>query len=220
MKPYVILFSTATIDGRIASKTGCSKLSCPYDLKRLHKLRAEVDAVMVGANTVIKDNPSLTVRYVKGKNPVRIVVDGKIRSPITSKVFNTNKASTIIITSSNASPNKILKLKEKKVEVIQVKSEGFKVNLKQALEALYMRGIMRILVEGGGFLNWNLIKEKLIDEIRITYAPYVLGNGVNVFQGEGFNTIEESPKLRLINLFKCECGNEVHVIYRVIRNEY
>jgi 2,5-diamino-6-(ribosylamino)-4(3H)-pyrimidinone 5'-phosphate reductase len=74
--PYVVVYSTITVDDRLASKTGFSQLSCPHDLKRLHQLRASSDAVMVGANTIIADDPSLRLKYVEGRNPDRIVVDG------------------------------------------------------------------------------------------------------------------------------------------------
>src|SRR5579885_1006386 len=74
-RPYTIIFSTMTIDGRIASKTGYSQLSCPRDLMRLHRLRLETGAVMVGAETVIKDDPSLRLKYFKGEDPYKIIID-------------------------------------------------------------------------------------------------------------------------------------------------
>ena len=216
-KPYVIIFSTMTIDGRIASPTGYSKLSCPYDLKRLHSLRAEVDAVMVGANTVIKDNPRLTVRLVKGKNPIRVIVDGKLRTPMNARVYDVSEAKTMLITSTRAEKEKINALREKGVEIIVLEDQGEgKISLTKALTSLYDLGVRKILVEGGGKLNWSLIRENLVNEIRVTIAPYIFGNGVSFFQGKGYRDARESPKLKLINVFKCECGNEIHVIYKVM----
>ena len=213
----MIVFSTTTIDGRIASPTGYSKLSCPYDLKRLHSLRAKVDAVMVGANTVIKDNPKLTVRLVKGRNPIRVIVDGNLRTPINAEVYNVSEAKTILITSTKAEKEKVQVLKKKGVIAIVLKDMGGgRVNLVEALNSLYKLGIRRILVEGGGRLNWSLIRENLVNEIRITIAPYIFGNGISMFQGEGFKDTKESPKLKLVNVFKCECGNEIHVIFKVM----
>ena len=81
MRPYVYLAAATTLDGRIASATGYSRLSCPIDLRRLHELRARVDAVIVGANTAIVDNPRLTVRYVEGRNPMRVLIDGALKVP-------------------------------------------------------------------------------------------------------------------------------------------
>ncbi|RLF21566.1 MAG: 2,5-diamino-6-(ribosylamino)-4(3H)-pyrimidinone 5'-phosphate reductase, partial [Thermoprotei archaeon] len=86
-KPRVVVFSTMTVDGRIASRTRFSQLSCPHDLRRLHELRASSDAVMVGANTVIIDDPSLRLKYVEGRNPDRIVVDGLLRTPLSARVY-------------------------------------------------------------------------------------------------------------------------------------
>ncbi|MEM3326316.1 MAG: dihydrofolate reductase family protein, partial [Thermoproteus sp.] len=97
MRPYVYLAAAITIDGRIASKTGFSRLSCPIDLKRLHALRAKVDAVLVGARTVLVDNPRLTVRYVEGRNPIRVVVDGSLSLPPDLRVFD-KSAPTIVLT--------------------------------------------------------------------------------------------------------------------------
>lgn len=214
--PYVIIFSAITVDGRIASLTGYSKLSCPYDLKRLHSLRAKVDAVMVGANTVIRDNPKLTVRLVKGKNPIRVIVDGKLRTPINAKVYDVSKAKTVLITSTRAEKEKINALRKKGVEVIILEDKGGgEISLAKALTTLHDLNVRKILVEGGGRLNWSLIRENLVNEIRVTITPYIFGNGVSIFQGEGYKDIKESPKLKLVNVFRCECGNELHVIYKV-----
>ncbi|MEM0244488.1 MAG: dihydrofolate reductase family protein, partial [Zestosphaera sp.] len=86
-RPYVRVYATMSVDGKIASKTGDSRLSCPYDKLRLHSMRSIVDGVMVGANTVIRDNPQLTVRLVEGRNPVRVVVDGSLKIPLNAKVL-------------------------------------------------------------------------------------------------------------------------------------
>ncbi|OYT26693.1 MAG: 2,5-diamino-6-(ribosylamino)-4(3H)-pyrimidinone 5'-phosphate reductase [Thermoprotei archaeon ex4572_64] len=216
LKPYLILACAVTIDGRIASITRYSKLSCPYDLKRLHELRANVDAVMVGANTVITDNPELTVRYVKGKNPLRVVIDGRLRIPLNAKILNTTKAKTLVITSRKAPLSMIEKLKSKNVIVWMVNGEV--IDLKEVLEKLYVElNIRKVLVEGGGTLNWYLIKQDLIDEMRITVTPYIFGAGISVFQGEGFKTVHECPKFKLTNIALCECGNEVILKYVRVR---
>ena len=76
-KPYIILSAAISIDGKIATRTGDSKLSSDKDLDRLHKLRTKVDAIIIGKNTLVRDNPLLTVRYSKGKNPIRIILDSK-----------------------------------------------------------------------------------------------------------------------------------------------
>ncbi|PVU72604.1 2,5-diamino-6-(ribosylamino)-4(3H)-pyrimidinone 5'-phosphate reductase [Vulcanisaeta sp. SCGC AB-777_J10] len=217
MRPYVIIVSAMSIDGRIASKTGYSRLSCPFDLKRLHEVRASVDAIMVGANTVINDDPALTPRYVKAdRNPIRVVIDGRLRIPITARVITNKEAPTIIVTTESAPANKLAEIKGLGVEVWVVGKE--RVDLGKTLERLYTeRGVRRVLVEGGGHLNWQLIKEGLVDEVRLTVSPYVFGSGTSFLEGEGYPTTSEGPRLRLVSVRVCECGNEVVLDYVVNR---
>jgi 2,5-diamino-6-(ribosylamino)-4(3H)-pyrimidinone 5'-phosphate reductase len=203
-----------TVDGRIASKTGYSNLSCKYDLIRLHTLRAESDAVMVGAETVIVDNPSLKLKYVKGSNPDRIIVDGLLRSPLDSRVFTENPEKTVVITTLATQKTLIDTLKAKGVKVV-IAGEGPVVNMKDATEMLWEMGYRKIMVEGGGKLNWSLISSRVVDEIRVTVSPYVFGAGRSIFEGEGFTTTSEGPLLKLKSAQVCECGNEVHLIYSV-----
>jgi len=216
-KPYVIIVSAATIDGRIASKTGYSRLSCPFDLRRLHEVRASVDAIIVGANTIINDDPSLTPRYVKAnKNPIRVVIDGRLRIPLTARIVVNKEAPTIIVTTESAPIDKVMALKNNGVDVWIIGKD--RVNLRETLERLYEeKGVRRVLVEGGGHLNWELIKEGLVDEIRLTISPYVFGAGTSFIEGEGYPTTIEGPKLRLKSANICECGQEVILNY-VIEN--
>ncbi len=212
MRPHVILVCAASIDGRIASRAGWSRISCPKDLERLHALRASCDAVMIGANTAIIDDPMLTVRYVKAeRQPTRIVVDGRLRVPTNLRLFRTaNEIPTVVLTTELSSPEKRRELERMGVKIEVVGQHS--VDLVEALKLLYYKyGIRRLLVEGGGTLNWNLIKHDLIDEIYVTYSGIVLGNGVSIFQGEGFDSGEESPKFRIKDVIVCECGREVVV---------
>ncbi|QGA54174.1 2,5-diamino-6-(ribosylamino)-4(3H)-pyrimidinone 5'-phosphate reductase [Sulfolobus sp. E5-1-F] len=207
MRPYVIIFSTVSMDGRLATKTGYSKLSCPYDKQRQHELRSEVDAVMVGANTVRVDNPSLTVKYAKNKrNPIRVVVSGDFNLDPSYKIFTTPPL-TIIYTS---------KYEREKVDEFSKKGVIIRkfVNLEDLLGDLYHNfNVRKLMIEGGGHLIWSFIRNDLYDEIRITISPRIFGNGVSFAQGEGFID-EDSPKLKLIDAKICECGNEVHLMYK------
>lgn len=218
MKPYIIVFSTTTIDGKIASKTRYSKLSCPIDLMRLHKLRSQVDAVMIGANTAIIDDPSLRLKYFEGRNPMRIIVDGLLRVPLKLRMFRDKLAKTIILTSTKAPKDKIKKLKDMNIEIIVLHSNTGKISLREALEVLHEMNIKRILVEGGGDLIWNLFKEKLVDEFRITKSAYIFGGlkAVSVVSGEGFADTSSSPKFLPIYIELCACGKEIHIIYKVM----
>lgn len=216
-KPYVIVYSTITIDGRLASRSRYSQLSCPNDLKRLHALRAECDGIMVGANTVIIDDPSLRVKfYPEARNPTRIIVDGRLRTPTTARVYTLKTARTIVLTSSLAPQEKVALLKNLGVEVV-VFEGGPTISMREALERLYEMGLESIMVEGGGELLWSLFKDGVVDELRVTVSPYIFGgrDAVSLVMGEGFYTTEDAVKLKLIGMTMCECGSEVHLKYKV-----
>jgi len=216
-RPYVRVYATMSVDGKIASKTGDSRLSCPYDKLRLHSMRSIVDGVMVGANTVIRDNPQLTVRLVEGRNPVRVVVDGSLKIPLNAKVLDVGVAPTIIVTSSAADTGKIDQLRRLGVDIVIIESESTQVDMSKALKILYEKNLRDLLVEGGGTLLWSLTSQRLVDEFRITVSPYVIGgrNSVSLVGGEGFGNSSEWLRLKLVSHKVCECGDEIHLIYRV-----
>ncbi|NPA23457.1 MAG: 2,5-diamino-6-(ribosylamino)-4(3H)-pyrimidinone 5'-phosphate reductase [Crenarchaeota archaeon] len=218
MRPWVRIVSACTIDGRIASRTGYSRLSCEHDLRRLHMHRAECDAVMIGARTAEIDDPMLTVRLVRSeRQPMRVVIDGRLACRLDLRLFKTaREVPTIVFTSRVADGAKIMRLSELGVHV-EIAGED-RVDLRKALEILYRKyNVKKVLVEGGGTLNFNLLREGLVDEIYVTVTPYVFGNGVSVFNGEGFETTYECPKLKLTSVRLCECGNCVVLHYLVER---
>ena len=197
-KPYVILSAAISVDGKIATRTGDSKLSSKQDSMRLHKLRSKVDAILVGKNTVSRDNPLLTVRYTRGKNPIRIVLDSKGSISKKSKILQTsNKIPTIIAVSKRITKSNFDKLQKFPVEVI-ISGEN-SVNIKLLLKKLSDKKIKTILVEGGGTINWEFIKHNLFDELIITLSPFLIGgtNAISLVQGQGFEKISNSPNLKL-----------------------
>jgi 2,5-diamino-6-(ribosylamino)-4(3H)-pyrimidinone 5'-phosphate reductase len=203
-RPYVILSAAISIDGKIATRTGRSNLSSKKDLVRVHKLRRSVDAILVGKNTVNIDDPLLTVRYVKGKNPIRVILDSKGRLSPKSKVIKTaKKIPTILVVSENA-PRNVERFSAKGVQVIRCGKK--KIDLKRLLEILGKQGIKRVIVEGGGITNWHFFKEKLVDEIVITVTPYVLGGNtaISLVEGFGFGEIPDSFKLKNIKKIQNE----------------
>jgi len=216
-RPYVIVFVTATIDGKIASRTRFSSISCPEDLKRLHMARKETGAVMIGANTANIDDPSLRLKYVAGPNPVRVVIDGKLSIREDLRLVRERIARTIVITSQAADPGKIDRIRGYGVEVYVMESSNPpRIDMEEALRLLYRLGIGRILVEGGGELIWSLAKKHLIDEIRVTYAGYILGgrDAVSIVEGRGFETTAESEIFKPVSVLLCECGREVHIVFK------
>ena len=197
-KPYVILSAAISIDGKIATKTGDSKLSSNQDFIRLHKLRSKVDGILVGKNTVTQDNPMLTVRHTNGKNPIRIVLDSKGDISLKSKILQTsNQVPTIIAVSKKITKSNLRKLSQFPVEVIITGENS--VNIKSLLKKLSDKKITTILVEGGGTINWEFIKQNLFDELIITLSPYLIGgnNAISFVQGDGFDKISKSSNLRL-----------------------
>ena len=197
-RPYVILSAATSIDGKIATRTGDSKLSSKQDSVRVHKLRSKVDAILVGKNTVSRDNPLLTVRHTRGRNPIRIVLDSKGIISKKSKILQTsNKIPTIIAVSKKITKSNFDKLKKFPVEVIITGENS--VNIKLLLKKLLDKKIKTVLVEGGGTVNWEFIKQNLFDELIITISPFLIGgnDAISFVQGQGFKKISNSPNLRL-----------------------
>jgi len=197
-KPYVILSAATSVDGKIATRTGDSNLSSKQDRIRLHKLRSKVDAILVGKNTVLLDNPMLTVRYTRGKNPIRIILDSKGTISKKSKILQTsNKIPTIIAVSKKISKSNFDKLHKFPVDVIIAGENS--VNIKLLLKKLSDKKINTILVEGGGTVNWEFIKHNLFDELIITISPFLIGgiDAISFVQGQGFKKILNSPNLHL-----------------------
>ena len=197
-KPYIILSAATSVDGKIATRAGDSNLSSKQDKVRLHKLRSKVDAILVGKNTVLLDNPLLTVRYARGKNPIRIILDSKGTISKKSKILQTSdKIPTIIAVSKTISKSNYDKLCKFPVEIITAGKNS--VNIKLLLKKLYNKKINTILVEGGGTVNWEFIKHNLFDELIITLSPFLIGgnDAISFVQGKGFEKISNSPNLRL-----------------------
>ncbi|MGC8816512.1 MAG: 2,5-diamino-6-(ribosylamino)-4(3H)-pyrimidinone 5'-phosphate reductase [Candidatus Hadarchaeum sp.] len=211
-RPYVILNAAMTLDGKIATAGGDSKISSAADLTRLHRLRSRMDAVMVGAGTILADNPSLTVRRVKGRNPARVVVDGRARIPHGAKILD-NSAKTIVAVSSVADAEKVERLRQAGAEVIVF--EGEKIDLRRLLEELYRRGIRKLLLEGGSTLNWDMISQGLVDEIQITIAPRIVGGveAKTLVGGTGFSRVKDGVRLKLSKVSRV--GSDVLLVYQV-----
>ena len=195
---HVILSAAISIDGKISTRANDSKLSSKEDKIRLHKLRSKVDAILIGKNTLLQDDPLLTVRYTKGKNPIRIILDSKGTIPISSKIIKTsNKIPTIIVVSKKITDTNLLKLKKLPIEIIVAGENS--VNLKLLMKKLSTKNIKTILVEGGGTVNWEFIKNNIFNELIVTLSPYLVGgtDATSFVEGKGFAKIINSPKLKL-----------------------
>ena len=195
---HIILSAAISIDGKISTRSNDSKLSSQEDSTRLHKLRSKVDAILIGKNTMLQDDPLLTVRHTKGKNPTRIILDSKGTISKNSKIIKTSdKIPTIIAISNKISKANLSKLNKLPVEII-ISGEN-SVNLKLLMKKLSAKKIKTILVEGGGTVNWEFIKNNIFDELIITLSPYLIGgnDATSLVEGKGFAKIVNSPNLKL-----------------------
>ena len=204
-----------TVDGKIATKDSSLKISGKEDLIRVHELRKEYDAIMVGINTVIIDDPKLTVHKIEASvedNPIRIIIDSKARTPLDALVLN-DDAKTIIIVSEKASKENIERL-EKKCDILVCGED--QVNLKEAMIKLYDKGIKSILLEGGSTLNFSMLDAKLIDEISICIGSKILGgkSSKTFVDGNGFEA-DDCVNLELKDIKKID--NDVVLSYNVIK---
>ena len=211
-RPHVIFSAAITLDGKLATRTGDSKLSSKKDKIRVHKLRSKVDAILIGKNTAKIDDPLLSVRNIKKKNPIRIILDSNATIRTNSKILKTcSKIPTIIAVSKKAQKKNLQRLKKFPVQVIVC--GNYTVNIKKLLVILKKKGIKNILVEGGGTINWAFVKENLVDEAMITITPYLVGGitATTLVDGDGFSTVVKSIKLKLKNITKMK--NEVILHY-------
>ena len=220
-RPYCILNTAMSIDGKIATIQGQIELSSEEDWKRVHRLRCEVDGILVGINTIISDDPKLRIKYFEKKSGklYRIIVDSNLRIPLKSNVLNfeIEKYPTIIITTQNApkeKEEKILDIDPDNIKIIRC-GNGPRVDLKLMARNLKSLNINKILLEGGGTLNFSMLANKLVDEIRVAIAPYLIGgkNAITFIEGEGFINENEIIKANLIK--KEMCGNCLVLYYRI-----
>lgn len=200
--PFVTLKFAQTIDGRIASVTGHSRwISSPASRTFAHHLRSTHDAILVGAGTVLADDPDLTVRHVRGRNPIRIVVDSRLRVPLNAKILQ-NQASvrTIIATTKAADPVKLQQLQEQGIKTLLIDkrlgADGRDyVDLPSLLRELGKRQISSVLVEGGAAIITSLVQEKLADRLVIIAAPKILGRGIEAVGDLGNTSMDQAIKL-------------------------
>ncbi|MEE8299295.1 MAG: bifunctional diaminohydroxyphosphoribosylaminopyrimidine deaminase/5-amino-6-(5-phosphoribosylamino)uracil reductase RibD [Thermodesulfobacteriota bacterium] len=204
-KPFVILKLAATMDGKIAAYTGDSKwIGSPTQRKYAHQLRNKVDGVMVGIETVLKDNPSLNVRLDKKTSyPVPIVLDSKLRIPIDSNLLSIHEHS-IIATSSKSYPRKKEKLINLGATILHLKADkNGKLNLKELVKRLGKHGITSVLIEGGSKVAASALKSGIVDKVVFFYAPKIVGSeGISMIGELGISTIKKSLEIKDIKITK------------------
>ena len=203
-RPYVVLKSAMTIDGKISTAIGKSKWITGKEARlEGHKLRNELKGIMVGVNTIIADNPELTCRIDKGRNSIRIVVDSKLRIPLDAKVVNDQfKNKTIIATTEMAHKGKLKLLKDRGIDVIILEAKNNKVDLDRLMVSLAERKIDSILLEGGAELNYSALAEGIVDEVNIFIAPKIIGGreAKSAIAGDGVKELSQAFKLEKMSV--------------------
>jgi len=194
-KPFVILKIAQTLDGKIAKTKGESKWITSENARKLvHNMRKAADCVLVGINTVIQDNPKLTVRLVKGNGCKRIILDSRLRIPLNVNVLtNIDRYNTIIATTEKAPVNKIKSIKQQgsKVWILDENNKGT-VDIVKLLEKIFDNGMISVLVEGGKEVFTTFLRQGEVDKIVIFIAPRIFGDGIESF-GDLEDTITLSP---------------------------
>jgi len=207
-RPFVILKTAMTLDGKIASVIGDSKwVTSEASRTHVHVLRDRVASIMVGINTVIKDNPMLNTRLEGkiGANPIRIIVDSKGGIPLSSNVLcKDSKTGVILATTSRISKDKEIRLIEKGVKVIKAEDKDGRVDLNKLIHELYKLEIDSVLLEGGGTLNADALNKGIVDKVMFFIAPKILGgkDAVTPVEGEGIHLMSDALKLKDVFLSK------------------
>jgi len=201
-----------TADGKIATKSGNSAISSNVDLRRVHQLRNSADAIMVGISTVLADDPQLTVRFgaTVSRSPTRVVVDSTGRIPSSSRLLKkANELNTIVAASNRISFDNIRRIESTGAKVLVAGRN--KVELRKIFRILEEMGYKRILVEGGGELNWSVLKLGIVDELIITMSPRIVGgrSAVTLVEGGGYDRISEGIPLKLRDVRRNENGEMI-----------
>lgn len=214
---YVVLKYAMTLDGKIATVSGDSKwISSEKSRKWVHQFRSQFDGILVGVNTIIKDDPILS-SHGMGKNPVRIVLDPELEIPISSNVLNDN-IPTVIIYSNDEKKRKIKKIQKQNKFLIKIKTRSGLFEFKDIIKELNKISIFSVLVEGGGLTAWNALKDGVIDEIITFISPKIVGGvqALTPVEGEGIKKIKYAIKTKILEVHKFD--EDVFIRSKVIKN--
>jgi 2,5-diamino-6-(ribosylamino)-4(3H)-pyrimidinone 5'-phosphate reductase len=211
-RPQVLINCAMSADGKIASPTRKQmRISCDEDIQRMYQLRNDCDAVLVGIETILTDNPKLTVKasYVAHpKQPLRVVLDSKGRTPPDALVLN-ETAKTLIMMEKGREKS----YSGSHIEVVgcPTDTQGF-IDLNCALAVLYQRGVRKLLVEGGGTIIWSFLRQKAVDDLTVYIGPFIIGGRETptVAEGEGIRGEKEVICLKIVEVKRLGPGLLVH----------
>jgi len=214
--PFVTVKYAQTLDGRIATRSGRSRwISSPPSLKYAHRLRSLHDGILVGAGTILKDDPELTCRLVKGRNPRRVIVDSALGIPLSAKVLlDQDRAKTVIFTTNRGQREKQKNLGERGVDIRVVDGDDDgRIDLRELLKALGREGISSVLVEGGSRIITSFLKEGLADRLVVVTAPKILGKGIEAVGDLGIDDLDRAIRLDIKKIVRS--GDDILLDARV-----
>ncbi len=223
-RPFVIVKTAVTADGKTATRTGHSRwISGEKARAFVHRLRHNSDAIAVGIETVLRDDPRLTARLEGGggRDPLRVIVDSRARLPLDAHVIGSaSRASVLLATTAAAPPDKVRLLQEKGVEVLPLPEREGRVDLAALLQKLGERGICQLLVEGGGNLNYSLLELGLVDKLMLFIAPLIVGGreSPTSFEGGGVAEIDQAWRLEELEIKQYD-GDLLMIGYPVARQK-
>ena len=197
-RPYVLYKTAMTLDGKIATRTGHSRwITGEAARNKVQHMRHTLDAIAVGVNTVLLDDPLLTTRLENGKTPTKIIFDSVARTPVTASLFKNdpqgNPANVIIFCTDAANHERKQALEQQGATVITLPQERKRATVTPALESLLEQGITSVLLEGGGTLAWSFFEAQAVDEVAWFIGPKLLGGGgASPLRGLGVATMDEA----------------------------
>lgn len=201
--PFVTVKVAQSLDGKIATwRTDSKWITSDKSRGLAHRMRAGYDAIMVGVNTVLRDNPKLDTWFSR-KHPIKIVVDSQLSTPEDSNIFSANtKVIIVTLASKPGQETENRKILAEKAKIVEVKEKAGQINLKDMMKKLAQLEITNILVEGGGTLIGTLFDEKLVDKIIFFISPKIIGGqeAISSVMGKGVSRVDEAIKLKDVNL--------------------
>jgi 2,5-diamino-6-(ribosylamino)-4(3H)-pyrimidinone 5'-phosphate reductase len=220
-RPHVLMMSEITADGKLTLRKGASsKILMKYMAHEteilLHRTRAELDAIMVGSQTIKIDNSFLTVRLVPGKSPLRVIPNSRGDIPLTSNVLKPD-APTVIAVSGRAPVERVEAIRKTGAKVVVAGEKD--VDLPHLMQILWKDfGVQRMMIEGGPTLNWHMLQNRLVDEIRLIHLPFIVGGAdtPSLVGGMHIDSEEEMIRLELTRFYLCGTNlvSEYRVLYR------
>ena len=194
-RPFVLLKLAQTLDGRIATRNGHSQwITGEAARERVHLMRSQADAVLVGIDTVLADDPRLTVRHVEGRQPRRIVLDSRARTPLEARVLNGDAPATVCVTDA-APADRIDGLKQAGAEVLVLPGEDGSDPVDPLKTALGEAGIVTLMVEGGSRVAASFLRERAVDRVACFVAPRILGEGIPSIAGLQLDDLSKAIRL-------------------------